>query len=67
MFDLRVRFFNPLWRRVLTVAVALGWAAVELASGNPGWAMLFGAAGAWSGYILLLTWVPVTEKDNDDD
>jgi hypothetical protein len=66
MFDLRVPFFNPLWRRLLTVAVTLGWAGVELAGGNPGWALLFGAAGLWAGYILLLTWTPVGTKGKDD-
>lgn len=66
MFDLRHPFFNPLWRRVLTVALALGWAVVELTTGSPGWAIMFGAVGVWAGYVLLLTWVPVDEKGNDD-
>ncbi|MFV0298774.1 MAG: DUF3329 domain-containing protein [Hyphomicrobiaceae bacterium] len=66
MFDLRHPFFNPLWRRVLTVAVALGWALFELATGSPGWALMFGAVGAWAGYVLLLTWVPVDDERNDD-
>lgn len=35
MFDLRHSFFNPLWRRVLTVALALGWlrSAADLGAG----------------------------------
>ena len=66
MFDLRHPFFNPRWRRVLTVALALGWAGVELATDSPGWAIMFGAVGVWAGYVLLLTWVPVDEKGNDD-
>lgn len=66
MFDLRHPFFNPLWRRVLTVAVALGWAVVELVGGNPGWAALFAAAGFWAGYNLLVGWTPVGTKGEDD-
>ena len=56
MFDLRHPFFLPLWRRVLTVAVALGWAAVEAVTGSPGWALIFGAAGAWAGWQFFVVW-----------
>jgi len=66
MFNIRVPFFNSLWRRMLTVAVALGWALLELVSGSPGWAMLFGALGGWAVYVLLLTWVPVDDERNDN-
>lgn len=57
-------FFRPLWVRVAVVAFALGWAAVELYNGSPGWATLFGAAG------LYALWVFVTDKGQtppDDD
>ncbi|WP_254868516.1 hypothetical protein [Phaeobacter sp. HF9A] len=67
MFDLRHPFFNPLWRRVLTVVMASGWALVELATGSPGWALMFGAVGAWAAYALLLTWTPVEDKGRDQD
>lgn len=63
MFDLRHPFFNPLWRRVLTVAFTLCWAIFELVSGSPGWALMFGAVAAWAGYVLLLTWKPVEEEE----
>ena len=67
MFDLRHPFFNPAWRRVLTVVLALGWALVELLTGSPGWAMMFGAVGLWAGYVLLLTWTPVDDERTSDD
>ncbi|MFW2543256.1 hypothetical protein ACN2XU_11490 [Primorskyibacter sp. 2E107] len=67
MFDLRYPFFNPAWRRVLTVVLALGWALVELLTGSPGWAMMFGAVGLWAGYVLLLTWTPVDDERTSDD
>jgi len=47
-------FFRKMWVRVVTVALPLGWGAVELATGNPGWALMFGAAGAWALYELFL-------------
>lgn len=67
MFELRHPFFNPAWRRVLTVALALGWAVVEGMTGSPGWAMMFGAVGVWAGYVLLLTWKPVEDERTHDD
>jgi len=46
-------FFIPVWRRWATVLLPIGWAGVELYLGSPGWALLFAAAGAYAGYILL--------------
>lgn len=47
-------FFARAWRRWLTALVPLAWAAVELAAGNPGWAALFGAAGAYAVWMLIV-------------
>jgi hypothetical protein len=44
-FGLRHPFFIPLWRRIATVALCLGWAVLEFTSGNPGWGTLFGGIG----------------------
>lgn len=49
-FGMRHPFFIPLWRRVLTVVVCLAWAALEFASGNPGWGALFGGIGLLAAY-----------------
>jgi hypothetical protein len=65
MFDLQVPFFIPLWRRIATVALALGWGAVELLSGSLGWAMLFGGAGLWAGYQFFVVWNPKDPKEPD--
>ncbi|GAB4389824.1 hypothetical protein [Albidovulum sp.] len=46
-------FFRPLWRRVLVVGLALGWALVEAATGSPGWAVMFGAAGIYAALALF--------------
>ena len=51
-------FYRPLWRRIAIPAACLGWAGVELSAGATGWALLFGAAGAYAAWVLLLTWPP---------
>jgi len=47
-------FFRPVWRRWLTAGVPLAWSIVEIATGSPGWAMLFGAAGAYAFWVLIV-------------
>ena len=47
-------FFRPAWRRWATCLVPLAWAGFELWGGNPGWAMLFAAAGLWAGWVLIV-------------
>jgi hypothetical protein len=47
-------FFKPVWRRWVTAGFPLIWALVELATGNTGWALLFGAAGAYAFWALIL-------------
>ena len=46
-------FFAPVWRRWATVLFAGFWAVLELLWGNPGWAVLFGAAAAFAFYVLI--------------
>ncbi|WP_370161751.1 hypothetical protein [Limimaricola soesokkakensis] len=58
LFDVQSPFFIPLWRRLLVVGLALGWALVELAHGAPGWALLFGAAGMWCAYQFFVVFDP---------
>lgn len=55
-------FFRPLYRRILVVVVCFVWAVFEYTNGSDGWALLFLAMGAWSGWLLLVTWKP---KDPD--
>lgn len=49
MFGLDDPFFRPLWLRVALCALTFGWGLVELATGNPGFALMFLALGAFSG------------------
>lgn len=54
LVDPNAPFFKPLWVRVLSVLLPLAWAGMELATGNPFWAILFGAAGGYLGLALFL-------------
>jgi hypothetical protein len=58
MFNFDVDFFRPLWIRVLTVAVAILWGLVELASGELAFAIMFLAAGGYAGFRLFVTFDP---------
>lgn len=64
LFDLQHPFFRPVWRRVLATALCVLWAGVELATGSPGWALLFAAAGAWCGYQFFVVWTDPPEEDD---
>ena len=57
-FGLDHPFFRPLWIRVVTVAVAVGWALVEFASGAAFWGTLFLALGLFAAWRLLLRFEP---------
>ena len=63
MFDLQVPFFIPLWRRILTVALALGWAAFETLNGAPTWGAVFAAAGLYCAYQFFVVWDPPEDED----
>lgn len=47
-------FFAVPWRRWVTILAPAGWAVVELVTGNPGWALVFGAAAAYALWVLIL-------------
>ncbi len=72
MFKLQDAFYRPLWLRIAIVAVCAGWALFELSSGSTGWALLFGAIGAWAAYQFFVVWTDPDEgteeagKDGDD-
>lgn len=47
-------FARP-WVRWATVLTPAAWGAFELWQGNPGWALLFGAAAAYAFWMLIVT------------
>ena len=66
MINLHHPYFRPLWPRLVITGGSLGWALVELLLGNPGWAMIFGAAGAFCAYEFFVVFDPENYKDKDD-
>lgn len=42
-------FLNPLWRRVVLVAICAIWTAIEFWTNSPGWGMI---ALAFTGYAI---------------
>lgn len=46
--------FRRVWVRWVTMLAPLGWAGFELWMGSPMWAILFAAAGAYAGWVLIL-------------
>ena len=48
---------------MLIVALCLVWAVFEVGTGEPFWAMLFGAIGLYAGYGILLQLQP---REPDD-
>jgi len=56
MFDLKLPFFRPLWRRIVTVLVCFGWAAVEFTNNAPIWAVIFCGLGGMAAYQFFITW-----------
>jgi hypothetical protein len=64
LFDLHSPFFLPLYRRVIAVAFTGGWAALELASGNTGWALIFAAGCAFCWYEFFFAFDPENFKKN---
>jgi len=58
LFDVQHPFFRPLWRRVAVVAVCLGWTVVEILTGDPFFAVLFGAAGLYCAYQFFIVFDP---------
>lgn len=66
-FDLRLPFFQPLWRRVLTTGVLAVWTGVELSNHNAGWAVMFGAMALYTGYEFFIVYDPANFQETDDE
>lgn len=67
MFDLQVPFFRPLWLRLVTVVVALGWAVFEVVTGSVGFAMIFAALGLYAAWQFFVVWDPEDDDNQRND
>jgi hypothetical protein len=54
LLDRNHPFFARPWVRWATALLPLAWAGLELLWGNPGWALMFVAAGGWALWELVL-------------
>lgn len=63
MFNFDVDFFRPLWIRIVTVVVAIGWGLVELANNEIAFAMMFLGAGIYAAYRLFVTFDPPDDPE----
>lgn len=61
-FDVQSRMFIPLWRRVAVVGLCGLWAFFEWSSGNSGWALLFGAIGAYCAHQFFIAFNPPEDE-----
>lgn len=59
--DLDHPIFRKLWARLFVTAMPLGWGVFEMVAGNPGFGVLFLAAGAWSTFHFLTRFNPRDE------
>ena len=66
-FNVRHPMFNPLWRRILVVALCAGWTVFEFVNGSAFFGLLFGAAGAWCAHQFFIAWEPQAHPPKDDD
>jgi hypothetical protein len=65
LLDLQHPWFRPIWRRVLVVAICLGWAIFELTDGAPFWAVLFGATGLYCAWVFVFDFHPGEKGDGE--
>lgn len=61
LIDAKHRFYRPLAVRLGIVAVCLGWAILEVTTGDPLWAILSGALGLYAAYVLIVNYTPTTD------
>jgi len=54
-------FFRPLWRRVLIVAVCVGWAIFEFVNNAPFWGTIAAGFAAYGVWMFFLNYRPPAE------
>lgn len=67
MFELRVPFFKPLWRRIFTVVLFFGFGTLEFANNAVFWGIGFYALGSLAAYQFFFAWIDPEDPSNDGD
>lgn len=66
LFDLEIPFFLPKWRRVLAVALPVGWGGFEVSTGEFFWGILFIGMGGIAGWrFVTADWDAVAKQADD--
>lgn len=53
LLDPKDPFFAKPWVRWVTAGVPLVWGVAEFAMGNPGWGLMFLAAGGYAAFVFI--------------
>lgn len=51
-------FLDPLWRRIVLIAVCAVWAIIEFMNGNMFWFSMVGALTVYGAYSYLYAYTP---------
>ncbi|QHQ35022.1 DUF3329 domain-containing protein [Algicella marina] len=66
IFDLSEPFFAPLWRRVVIVAVCIGWGVLELAAASSFWGFVFLVTGIYCAWVFFISGPYATRRPGKD-
>jgi hypothetical protein len=58
LLDFNDPFYNPLWLRIIIVAVVAGWGLFEFVTGSPFWGVIFVGAAAFAFHGLFIAFNP---------
>lgn len=61
-----LKFFRPLWRRLVVVAICMFWTAWELSNGETMWAVLSAVLALYCVWELFIRFQPVDENEKSE-
>jgi hypothetical protein len=62
-----LNWFEPMYRRVMVLAVCVGWAAFEFWRGDQTWGWIMAAFSAYTIWTFFITFDSKLEKKGKDD
>ncbi|PCJ89080.1 MAG: hypothetical protein COA52_12635 [Hyphomicrobiales bacterium] len=66
LINVQLPFFKPLWRRIATVVICLGWGTFEFVDGSPFWGVLFVGLGLICAYEFFVAFNPDGDSKAQD-